>query len=356
MASFDSNETAAAFSRQAEICRLFGSPFYAGLLARMAEDLAVPGPMRALLADWQGPALRAALPLRVMAALHRMVLSGQAAELAAIYARSSEPGMADVAWPEICARMDRGVELLQAGILKPPQTNEVGRSAAFLAGMLSAAREYRLPLSLREIGSSAGLNLFWDQYRYDFGSWHWGDADSSVLIQSEAEGTPPADFDQLRLSSRRGCDLHPIDLEDSAARLDLESYVWADQPGRLATLRAAIELVRAEGLRVEASGAAEWVAGRMAEREPGATTVLYHSVMWAYMSDREQAEIENLILAAGRCRDRAAPLIWMSLEDAVDRYRAAPELRLRYRSWPAGTDRILAQANPHGTWLRWTVD
>jgi len=47
---------------------------------------------------------------------------------------------------------------------RPPQTNEVGRSAAFLGGLLHLDRG--LPLRLMEIGTSGGLNLLCDRYGY----------------------------------------------------------------------------------------------------------------------------------------------------------------------------------------------
>ena len=50
----------------------------------------------------------------------------------------------------------------------PPQTNEIARSAMLLPGFLAIAREAGLPLDICEIGSSAGLNLLFDRFAYDF--------------------------------------------------------------------------------------------------------------------------------------------------------------------------------------------
>ena len=56
---------------------------------------------------------------------------------------------------------------LQAGVT---QTNDVLRSALlFPAFCLVAARAGGRPLGLVEIGTSGGLNLCWDQYRYEYG-------------------------------------------------------------------------------------------------------------------------------------------------------------------------------------------
>ena len=67
----------------------------------------------------------------------------------------------------------------------PPQTNEVARSAVLLPALLHlSARHPGLPLTLLEIGSSAGLNLWPDGWRYDFGTWSWGQDDAPLVLAS----------------------------------------------------------------------------------------------------------------------------------------------------------------------------
>ena len=46
-----------------------------------------------------------------------------------------------------------------------------------------------------------------------------------------------------------------------------------------------------------------------------------------------------------------APLAWLSLEHPA----GAPLPQVRLRSWPGGTDELLALAHPHGTWVDWAV-
>src|SRR2546423_1366353 len=58
----------------------------------------------------------------------------------------------------------------------PVQTNEVGRSAVLAGGFLTLFRRHALPLRILEIGSSAGLNLRWERYRYEDRGMVWGDA------------------------------------------------------------------------------------------------------------------------------------------------------------------------------------
>jgi hypothetical protein len=70
---------------------------------------------------------------------------------------------------------------LHAALAVAPQTNEVGRSAALLAGLFdlvaaSGARRIRL----LELGASAGLNLLIDHYFYRGDSWQFGVSDSRL--------------------------------------------------------------------------------------------------------------------------------------------------------------------------------
>lgn len=70
-------------------------------------------------------------------------------------------------WPAFVAALDEHLDELRLLIERPVQTNEPGRCAALLGGFLEVARRTGLRLRLLEIGSSAGLNLRFDSYRYD---------------------------------------------------------------------------------------------------------------------------------------------------------------------------------------------
>lgn len=158
-----------AFRFQSAICRLLGSELYADLLNRSAQDIEAEGPVARVVRDWRGDPLRDFVALRLMAGVHRLVLSGAAPELASYYpSAGGEPGRPGV-WSEFSRCVALHVEELRAGLEVHPQTNEVGRAAAMLPGFHIVARRAGLPLRLRELGASAGLNLLWDRYRYRLG-------------------------------------------------------------------------------------------------------------------------------------------------------------------------------------------
>ena len=111
--------------------------------------------------DDPGPS---ALGLRLLGSVHRLVLERRAGALAAYY--PSVGGRWDpVTGAEAVLELFRSDPApVREWLDRPPQTNEVGRAAALVGGLLHLPPEDRLPLRLVEIGASAGLNLLADRF------------------------------------------------------------------------------------------------------------------------------------------------------------------------------------------------
>lgn len=337
---------ARALTFQAEACRQLGSPLNGALLDAAADDLAVGGPVEGLLAPWAGqdlPALiNAAVPLRLIAALHDLALSGDDPALAQAYA-------AGEVWPAARAAILREPARLAAFMDHEPQTNEVRRSACLLPGFLEIARATGLPLRCFEIGASAGLNQNWDRFHYVLGGAVWGVPASPVQLDTDWTGPPPPVEAPIRVLERAACDRRPVDLSDPIQRRRLMAYVWADQPERLARLAAAIQVAVAHGVAVERADAAEWTARRV-RLATGAVTVLYHSSVWPYLPRETQASIAGTCAALGARATPDAPFAWLRKEPPDDD-PIGDELTLTL--WPGGETRTLAAVHPHGAWIRW---
>ena len=180
-----------AFATQALGCFALDAPLYGRLNEHCAADVRAGGPVGTLVSGWPGDPRSGFLPLRVLGAVHALVLAGEAPGLGHFY--PSVGGSPQ--WPDVWEAF-RSVVATRVDDLRPmldvvPQTNEVQRSAALLAGFLSIAQRAQLPLRLRELGSSAGLNLLWDRYRYELGPHGWGDPAAKVVIRLEWDGSPP---------------------------------------------------------------------------------------------------------------------------------------------------------------------
>jgi hypothetical protein len=338
-----------AFTGQSEVCARFGAPFYAGLTARAAADLAPQ--VRALFAPWAGCSyeglIDAAVTLRFLGAAHDLALSGEAPALTEAF---PPRGDADRAWVALRAAIERDPGRFYRFMAHEPQTNEVRRSACLLPGFLTIAAETRLPLACFELGASAGLNQLWSRYAYDYGAaGRWGDAASPVKLTAEWTGPAPPLGASLELARVSACDRDPVDLTHPAQRSRLAAYLWPDQIERRERFEAAAEMAISAGVRVEAADAAAWTKATAAPSE-GVATVVYHSVMWPYLPPEAQTELRGVVERYGRAATPSAPFAWLRMEAQAG--RPFP-IELRLTLWHGGADRLLAIVHAHGSHVDW---
>ncbi|MEZ0362509.1 DUF2332 domain-containing protein [Mycobacterium sp. pUA109] len=338
------------FAAQARACTALGSPMYGQLLTRIVDDVAAGGVFAEVLAGHETDPGPSALALRLLGGLHRLVLDGSAPALRRWYPSVGGTWDTAAAWPEVVAAARDRITALRTALGQPPQTNEVGRSAALIGGLLLLARRFPLPVRLFEIGASAGLNLRADHYRYRFSGGGWGPTDSAVVIEDAWRGQRPPET-PLRIVARHGFDIAPMDVTRADDRLTLLSYVWPDMPVRVQRLRGALEIARRVPARLERASAAEAVRGLHLTQ--GSLTVLWHSVTWQYLTAGEQTQVTAAVRALGARAGADAPLAWLSLEPRRRARKSAHEFLVQARCWPEGSDEILGVSAPHGPPVRW---
>ena len=122
VARSERNAVISAFDLQVGWCASLGSPFTARLLSLLRDDLAGGGRTADLLRSWPGDPVVDALPLRLAGALHALVLTDQAPELAACY-----PPFNETACDRLKAALDDGLHrhdgMIRHFLASPPQTN-----------------------------------------------------------------------------------------------------------------------------------------------------------------------------------------------------------------------------------------
>lgn len=335
------------FAEQAMYCELFGSPFTAQLIKSMSEDYERGGPIAALLQDWSTSPRADALALRLAGYFHHAVLANRDAELAAHYPSQLANWSIDDIWPLARALLEREPQTAARFIRSAPQTNETRRSIALLAAFLHFAATWRGDIDMLEIGASAGLNLNWDLYTYQTKSWAWG-APGPVEIDTDWHGPAPPLAD-IAVRNRAACDLNPLDVGDEAQRLQLKSYIWPDQPERLARFDGAVALARETGVHVDRADAAEWLAQKLAARADDAATIVYHSVFLQYPPQESRAAIVEAIESAGARASARAPLAWVRLEPEAltDNVRDSPRMVIDLTTWPGAKRRIIGHTDGH---------
>ncbi len=344
------------FEYQSKACAMLGSPLYAELLAAGARDVLDGGPCAAAVAGFEDEPRDAALPLRFMAAVHALVLSGAAPELAVYYpsaAASARPQDHDT-WPifrDVVTGQQDWIRTWLATPPRAPQTNDVGRAVPLLAGLLAAVDATPLPVRLFELGSSAGLNLRADHFHWRTGDLEWGPADSPVTLGDAWQGPVPSWLETavrhhptVPVIERRGCDPAPIDPLSARGALALRAYLWPDQVERAARLNGALRLAESIPAEVITMGAAEFL-GEL-NLVPGTLTIVWHSVMRQYVDAQEwkavNAELDRLAAAGGP----EAAFAHIAFEPQLNGDdRNGFRLTARIGGQP---ETVLSRAKPHG--------
>lgn len=244
-------------------------------------------------------------------------------------------------------------------LARSTQTNEAGRCAV----LLPALAQINGPLSLIEVGASAGLCLYPDRYSYTYRTGASprpderepaGAGSSAARYEREPSGTGAAQDDSkagdARASAagestaaessvthldpvdgpstvdlscdiagalpptqlpeviwRAGIDLNPLDITDPDERAWLRSLIWPEHTVRRDRLDAAAAIAAADPPRLVTGDLTTTVAGLIAEAPAESQVVVFHSAVLAYVDPESRDEFVAIM--------RAHPdVVWLSNE------------------------------------------
>ncbi|MEX0285231.1 MAG: DUF2332 domain-containing protein [Paracoccaceae bacterium] len=330
---------------QADACANLGSPFMGQLLYILSDSWKSHGTLADFCGQFEGDlsASGYSLPLRLAAALHALVMSGRDPDLAMLYPPNytSDADLEETVWRAI----DRHQEEILDWMTFAPQTNEVRRSTVLIPAAHWIAARHPLPFVTSELGASAGLNMAFDQFAIEANAGRLGPENPALTLRPEWTGDFPA-ASRVEVAERAGVDLNPLDPHEPEQQLRLLSYLWPDQPHRVALTKAAIA-VRADP--VHQGDAIEWLEQRLASPRPGRLHLVYHTIAWQYFPAASQTRATELMEAAGAAASDDAPLAWLQFEADGNEPGGGIFLRL----WPGNVRIALGRADYHGRWVKW---
>ena len=229
------------------------------------------------------------------------------------------------------------------------QTNEAGRVSA----LLPILGHFDGPLSLIEVGASAGLCLYPDRYSYQYDRRPQLDPDdgpSPVVVRCATTGGAPIPAALPVITSRAGIDLNPLDVTDADDIAWLEILVWPEQHQRRERLTAAAAIVRADPPRLVRGDLTDEIAEAVHQAPAGSTVVVFHSAVLSYLGEQERTRFEE--------RMKQLPCQWISNESP----RVLPHIAAQLAVHPdhiggrfvlARNGRPVALTGPHGQTLDW---
>jgi hypothetical protein len=235
--------------------------------------------------------------------------------------------------------LEHADQLVATMLARRTQTNEVGRCALLLPLLAGLPG----PLALVEVGASAGLCLLPDRYAYDYAGTIVGDPAAPLRLACQPYGPVPIPAQPPEVVWRRGIDPHAVRW--------LECWVWPDQPHRLARLRAAVGIARADPPVVVQGDLLELLGPVVAQAPAGATVVVFHAATLVYLSEPGRQRFARLVA------ELPATWIWAEGPGVVmqppERPRRIPEPDQSVFLLGQGSRRLVGLADPHGGWLQW---
>ena len=345
------DELAEHFRSFAETTRT-RAPLYSRLSASIGDD---PRTTRLLL---HAPPLQRQ-PVLLFAAVHALLLEDPEAELRRYYPNLSAHPATDDPYPTFRQYCEQHEPQL-AGLLatRNTQTNEVGRCALLLPvlGVLAAEAG---PLTLVDVGTSAGLNLLLDRYAYRYEPGGAVGPSSPVELRCGTRGDVPVPSALPAIVDRVGLDAAPVDVCDPEAARWLEACVWPDQADRFERLRAAVALAQHDPPALLRGDAVTDVAAAVDTRTGGGHPVVLNSWVLSYLSPESRQAYVAALDGVGARRD----LSWIAVESPSqtpglpwpERTDAGDLTAVLLTTWRDGRRHVreLATAHPHGFWLHW---
>jgi hypothetical protein len=322
------------------------SPLYAALAGAVADDSDLLAVAEAV------PEGRSA-PHLLFGGVHFLLLRGADAQLAAYYPSVTEDARPVDAGLEAAFRVfvdERAAELEPILTERRTQTNAVGRCAALYPAFAHAADRFSSPPAVLDLGASAGLNLLWDRYGYDYDGRRVGRSGSPVVLECGLRGgEPPLPDEPPAVASRVGLDLNPLDPTDPDDADWLRALVWPEHADRRERLNGALEVAAADPPDVVAGDAVERLPELLEGVPRGTAVCLVITLLLYQLPEAERERFRDRVRELGADRE----LHWIASGGDADRDRHATGLQ--YGWVEAGELRRtqLGAFEAHGRWLRW---
>lgn len=293
-------------------------------------------------------------PNMLLAAVHDLVLRGEAPTLAVHY---DGPAGSDAGEHFVDVALSRWDELVPVLEARRTQTNEVGRVGVLAPALATVAADE--PATLIDVGTSAGLTLTLPHCRIDYGDrGALGPPESPVRVECDVLGGDPP-IRPAAITRRIGLDRRPLDPNDPDDARWLLACTWPDT-GRLARTRAALGLAAAHPSELRTGDAVTDLPALL--NEVDGPVVITTTWALAYLPEHARLAFADVLAAASNDR----PVSWISCE-APSVVAGLPEIdppdvegisasvvgATIFRSGTISERHTLGHAHAHGRWVWW---
>jgi hypothetical protein len=323
------------------------SPLYAHLYEGIMRDPEIRALLGLINSDQP-------IPLLFFSVVNFLLLENTQHELARFYPFLEQsprpPARAYPAFRAFCLEQMENLHAFLPGARL--QTNEVTRCANLLPAFeIVSRRGKRRPLALIEIGCSAGLNLLWERYYYDYGRILVGEPASPVRIRCMLRGTytPPFPKTVPVVAQCTGVDIVPPNIHLERDVRWLQACIWPEEVARYQLLEAAVTLARTVPLPVLTGNVIKLLPELLECVPKEQTLCFWHSYALGQGPERTRECLELLLCEASRARK----IFRISLEARLHQ-GDWPRLELyTYQSGKLRSQEWLANCEFHGQTMEW---
>ncbi|WP_089744379.1 DUF2332 domain-containing protein [Gracilibacillus ureilyticus] len=290
------------------------------------------------------------VPNLLFGAVHYLLLKGKDHPLKQYYpSLVKHPLDVEAAFPHFknfCKQHENEIITLLKN--KLVQTNEVRRCTYLYPSFCYMYKKVNKPLSLIEIGTSAGLQLLWDKYSYSYGTGEvFGEENAHVHISSEIKGDNLPSFlpGPPPVGSKIGLDLHISDLRDTEDYLWLKSLIWPEHKERMELFDQAascfqknpVELLEGDGIAL--------LDGVVETLPDNALIGIFHTHVANQFPEELKHQLLEKVQKIGAGRD-----IFHLYNNMWDR-----KLHLDYFIDGVEHNQVIGETDGHGRWFEWRL-
>ncbi|MDM5224756.1 DUF2332 domain-containing protein [Cytobacillus sp. NJ13] len=291
------------------------------------------------------------VPNLFLGAIHYLLLSGKEHELKGFYPGLVEnprnPQESFQSFKDFCRLNSQEIEEIVKE--KLVQTNEVRRCAYLYPVFAWIFQQTKKPLALIEIGTSAGLQLFWDKYSYSYGTGEtYGNPNANVHLTSEVKGAHVPIFppEMPPIASRTGVDLHINDLNNGEDFLWLKSLIWPEHQERRTLFEKAAQCVKENPISLIEGDGVELLTSLIEGIPDEHSICVFHTHVANQMPLEVKENLLGKIKASGQIRD-----IFHLYNNIQDR-----NLHLDYYLDSKEYKKLVGQTEGHGKWFTWELN
>ncbi len=290
------------------------------------------------------------IPNMLFGAVHYLLMNGKADPLSRYYpSLTINHESPDHVFPAfrkfVLTNSKQIIEILETGLV---QTNEVRRSAFLYPAFKAVSRLFdNKPLGLIEIGPSAGFNLLWDHYLYQYDEGEpTGLTESSLTLTSTFRGDKRPDLSgpMPMVSSRTGIDLHPIDLMNRDQTQWLQALIWPEHHERKMRLNKAIRIAMVNPVEMIQGNALEFLPKVLTKVPETDVAAVYHTFVANQFTEEQRQSLLKIVEEYGSKRDI------IHIHNCIEPHLHATIYRSGER-----IDLPLAYTDAHARWIEWLV-